>query len=157
MPRVKPMKSNDLGALLEGNVKEALLKRGSVFWRLHTIRSWHGVSNPCDFIVLDRSFTALLECKATNDDKFSCSVSSIRQMKHFENSVKVDHKGIYGIIVYFHSENYPKYVFASDQKVIENRTARRPIRPNVENSYNSSADTLDELLEELWREEGPHI
>lgn len=137
------LKSNDLGDLLEDNMRKALQRRGSLFWRLHTIRSWRGVDNPCDFIVLDDSFVALIECKATADVKFSCS--GFRQIKHFEKAVQFAHAGHYGVVVYFHS-SAPCYVYASDSKVIENKRLRRPIRATVAESYDLFAWTLDELL-----------
>lgn len=139
----RELKSNDLGALLEDGMKDALTRRCCLFWRLHTIRSWKGISNPCDFIVLDEKFTALLECKATGDDRFSCA--SFRQLKHFEKSSQFAHTGHYGVVVYFHS-GCPKFVYASDTKVIENKLMRRPIRVAVESSYDLISDSLDELL-----------
>lgn len=139
----RPIKSNDLGALLETSMRDALSLRDCVFWRLHTIRSWKGVSNPCDFIVLDSHFTALFECKATTDDRFSCA--AFRQLPHFERSAQFAHVGHYGVVVYFHSAT-PKYVYASDKKVIENKAARRPIRTSVESSYDLIADDLETLL-----------
>lgn len=140
----RELKSNDLGALLETGMHDALTARRCLFWRLHTIRSWKGVSNPCDFIVLDEKFTALLECKATADDRFSCA--SFRQLKHFEKSAQFVHDGFYGVVVYFHSDN-PMFVYAGDKTVIENKAMRRPIRVSVRESYDVSAGTLEELLE----------
>lgn len=138
------IKSNDLGALLETSMRDALSRRKCKFWRLHTIRSFRGVSNPCDFIVLDQYFTALLECKATTDGRFSCA--AFRQLKHFEESTQFAHVGHYGVVVYFHSE-IPKFVYASDSKVIENKAARRPIRVSTVTSYDLIADDLDSLLQ----------
>ena len=140
----RKIKSNDLGALLEGNLRNALINRNSVFWRLHTIRSCKGVSNPCDFIVLDREFTALIECKATSDDRFSCAY--FRQLSHFEKSAKLDHKGFYGVLVLFYSNGGLKYVYAGDRKVILNKLNRRPIRVSVPESYDIISDSLDDLL-----------
>lgn len=139
----RPIKSNDLGALLENSMRDALSHRACKFWRLHTIRSWKGVSNPCDFIVLDQHFTALLECKATTDERFSCA--AFRQLEHFEESAQFAHVGHYGVVVYFHSST-PKFVYASDSKVLENKAARRPIRITTESSYDLIADDLDALL-----------
>lgn len=144
----RPIKSNDLGALLETSMRDALSHRNCKFWRLHTIRSWKGVSNPCDFIALDQHFTALLECKATTDEKFSCA--AFRQLKHFEESAQFAHVGHYGVVVYFHSDA-PKFVYASDSKVIENKAARRPIRVSTETSYDLIADDLDTLLRLMER------
>lgn len=137
------MKSNELGSLLEDGMHEALKRRRCLYWRLHTIRSWKGVSNPCDFIVLDEKFTALLECKATMDDHFSCS--SFRQLKHFIKSSQFAHVGLYGVVAYFYSDD-PMFVYAGDRKVIENKQLRRPIRVNVRESYEVAARSLDELL-----------
>lgn len=142
----RKIKSNDLGAFLEGGMTESLLRRRCLFWRLHTIRSWRGVSNPCDFIVLDEKYSALLECKATLDDKFSCS--SFQQLKHFENSAQFPHVGHYGVVVCFYS-NSPLYVYAGDKKVIENKQNRRPIRGSVGESFDLISDSLDELLVEI--------
>ena len=139
----RPIKSNDLGALLETLMRDALSHRNCKFWRLHTIRSFHGVSNPCDFIVLDKHFTALLECKATTDDKFSCA--AFRQLKHFKESAQFSHVGHYGVVVYFHSDS-PKFVYAGDRKVIENKERRHPIRVRTVGSYDLISDSLDELL-----------
>lgn len=144
----RQIKSNDLGLLLENSLKEALSNRKCVFWRLHTIRSWKGVSNPCDFIVLDKDFTALLECKATTDDKFSCA--SFRQLNHFEKSAQFVHKGLYGVVVYFHSVG-KKFVYASDFKVLENKAARRPIRVSNPKTFDFIADSLEGLLDMLSR------
>lgn len=140
----RQIKSNDLGALLESGMQEALTKRKCLFWRLHTIRSWKGVSNPCDFIILDEKFTALIECKATLDDKFSCS--AFRQLPHFEKSAQFAHIGHFGVVVYFHSETDPRYVYVSDKKVIENKKNRRPIRVGVRESYDIMSKSLKELL-----------
>lgn len=142
------IKSNDLGALLENGMRDALFRRGSVFWRLHTIRSWKGVSNPCDFIILDAKYTALIECKATLGDSFSCA--AFRQISHFVNSAAVPHIGHYGVVVYFHSVG-ALYVYASDKKVIENKSKRRPIRVSVKESYDLISDSLDDLLCKLER------
>ena len=142
----RPIKSNDLGALLEKSMWDALSNRNCKFWRLHTIRSWKGVSNPCDFIVLDRYFTALLECKATTDEKFSCA--AFRQLQHFEEAAKFEHVGLFGVVVYFHSDN-PKYVYVGDSKIIENKGARRPIRAARAESYDLIADSVDALLEKI--------
>lgn len=142
----RPMKSNDLGELLEVTMKEACALRECTLFRLHTVRSFRGVSNPCDFILMDKEFTALLECKATNDESFSCS--AFYQLHYFESAVKFSHLAYYGVVVYFHSAE-PKYVYASDQMVLENRKNRRPIRvANVE-SYELISDSLSKLLDLL--------
>ena len=148
MPLNKPMKSNDLGELLESSMKEALKVRNCLYWRLHTIRSWRGVSNPGDFLVFDKEYSALLECKATNDDSFSCA--SFTQLPHFEKSVQFVHKGHYGVVVYFHSDS-PKYVYAGDHKVLENKKKRRPIRATVPDSYDLVSDDLFGLLDGIAR------
>lgn len=139
-------KSNDLGAFLENEFKMALGKRNCLFWRLHTIRSWKGITNPCDFIVLDNKFTALIECKATLDSKFSCS--GFQQVEHFEKSVQFAHTGLYGVVVCFYSER-PFYVYASDVKVIENKRMRRPIRTTVKESFDLIDDSLEGLIEQI--------
>ena len=143
---IRKLKSNDLGKLLEDSVVGACLKRDCTHFRLHTIRSFKGVSNPCDFIVLEKSYTALLECKATGDDKFSCS--RFTQLPHFEKTVLHSHVGIYGVVVYFYCES-PMYVFATDKKVIENKQKRRPIRVGDKNSYDLISDNIDDLLDGL--------
>lgn len=142
----RKLKSNDLGKLLEDKVVDACMSKECTHFRLHTIRSFKGVSNPCDFIVLEKSYTALLECKATGDDKFSCS--RFTQLPHFEKTVLHSHVGIYGVIVYFYCEN-PMFVFATDKKVIENKNKRRPIRVGVVDSYDLISDNLGDLLDGL--------
>lgn len=142
----RKIKSNDLGSLLETEFRSALKRRGSLFWRLHTIRSFKGVCNPCDFVVLDKDFVALIECKATGDAKFSCS--GFQQIQHFEMSALYPHAGFYGVLVYFHS-SVPCYVYASDVKVMENKQKRRPIRATVPESYDLFSLNLDDLLDEL--------
>ena len=142
----RKIKSNDLGSLFEGELRAALQRRGSLFWRLHTIRSFKGVCNPCDFVVLDKDFAALLECKATADVKFSCS--GFQQLKHFETSAQRAHAGLYGVIVYFYS-SVPCYVYAGDKKVLENKQKRRPIRATVPDSYDVFSLSLDDLLDSL--------
>lgn len=142
----RTLKSNDLGDFLEDEMKNALLRRRCLFWRLHTIRSWRGVSNPCDYIVLDEKYSALLECKATLSESFSCA--NFRQVKHFVNSAKFSHVGHYGVVVCFYSAA-PVYVYAGDKKVIENKQKRRPIRASVGESFDIISDSLDELLKEL--------
>lgn len=143
---VKKMKSNDLGLLFENNLKEALGKRNCAMFRLHTIRSWKGVHNPCDFIVLDEKFSALFECKATNDDRFSCS--QFQQLEDFEIAAKFNHRGIYGLLIYFYSDE-PVYVFATDHRVIENKINHRPIRPTNFDSYDLKSNSLDDLLNQI--------
>lgn len=139
----KPMKANDLGELLETSMKSACALRECTLFRLHTIRSFRGVSNPCDFVLLDRAFTALLECKATNDEHFSCSF--FYQLKHFEDAMRFPHLAHYGVVVYFHSET-PMFVYASDQLVLENRAKRRPIRVANPLSYELISESLSDLI-----------
>lgn len=142
----RQIKSNDLGALFEKSMKEALSRRQCIFWRLHTIRSYAGVTNPCDFIVLAKEFTALLECKATTDDYFSCA--AFRQLKHFERSAQFAHIGRYGVVVYFHSSS-PMFVYASDKTVIANKEAHRRIRVSNPESFDLVSSSLDDLLEAI--------
>lgn len=139
----RPMKANDLGALLEDLMTEACALRECTLFRLHTVRSFRGVSNPCDFILLDRCFTALLECKATNDESFSCS--SFYQLPHFESAARFPHLAHYGVVVYFHSVT-PMFVYASAKKVLDNKKNRRPIRVANKGSYEIASDSLGELL-----------
>ena len=140
------MKSNDLGALLEKSLKVVLDSRECTYWRLHTIRSFRGVSNPCDFVVLDKKFTALLECKATNNKSFSCA--RFQQLQHFEKSIRYPHDALFGLLVYFHSDN-PVFVYASDRKVLENKENRRPINVLNKDSYDLVSDDLGSLVGSL--------
>lgn len=140
---VRKMKSNDLGIYFEKQLSAACFLRPCGLFRLHTVRSFRGVSNPCDFIIMDKNFTALVECKATNRDHFSCA--DFYQLKHFEEMDAFDTDGHYGVIVYFHS-NDPSYVYVSGRKILENRTNRRPIRVATKDSYDFHAKSIDDLL-----------
>ena len=137
------MKSNALGDLFEKSLMAVLDSRRCTYWRLHTIRSFRGVSNPCDFIVMDEKFTALVECKATNNTSFSCA--AFRQLPHFEKSVRYPHVAHFGILVYFHS-GVPVYVYASDEKVLENKEKRRPINVKNGDSYNLISKDLGYIV-----------
>lgn len=88
----------------------------------------------------------MLECKATNDDFYSCA--SFYQLKHFEEAVKHPHKAHYGVVVCFYSDS-PKYVYVSDAKIVENKAARRRVRTSNPDSYDFCGDSLQELLDFL--------
>lgn len=143
---LRKLKSNDLGKFLEDSVVDVCTQRECTHFRIHTIRSFKGVSNPCDFLVLEKKYTALLECKSTADEHFSCA--DFTQLTHFEKAARFKHVAVYGLLIYFYCDN-PVFVFANDKKVIENKSMRRPIRASDPDSFNYMSTDLGELLDAL--------
>lgn len=142
----KPIKSNDLGLMLENEVRAECEVRDCTLFRIHTIRSFKGVSSPCDFVLLDKNFTALLECKATNDDSFSCA--DFTQLPYFEEAARFPHVAQYGLLVGFYSD-HTLFAYVGDKKVMENKKMKRPIRPTNPDSYDILGVSVHDIFGHL--------
>lgn len=147
MKIVRKIKSNELGDLLQRDVDESFIRLKLAYFRLYTMRSFRGVSNPGDFILMHPDYTLLLECKATTKDGFSCAW--FQQLDKFENVKNLKYVALYGILVGFYLDGEWEYVYASVDTVLENKSKRRVIRLSNPESYDVRSSTLDDMWQKL--------